>query len=205
MVAVRVYVEGGGDTVAQQKPLREALSRWIQGAIPGATRHPRIIACGGGDAAYKDFCLGMKANPDAFNILLVDSETPVTKGIARWAHVKLRPGDGWDAPPGTGEDNLHFMVATMEAWLCADPDGLARYFGDGFKPSKLPQRKNLEEEPKDDLNQKLQAATAPSRKGPYHKGNHLDLLGHVQPTLVIARCPHAGIFVDTLRTRLGGG
>lgn len=203
MVKVRVYIEGGGDTVAQQAPLRQALSTWIQRAIPEATRRPSVIACGGRRSAYEDFRLGVKANPDALNILLVDSEAPVT-APTRWRHVKQRDGDGWDPPPGTSEDNLHFMAQTMEAWLCADPEALAAYFGQGFRPEKLPQRKDLESEPKADLNDKLKAATTPSRKGTYHKGNHLDLLGHVQPTLVIARCPQAGIFVDTLREHLIG-
>lgn len=205
MVGVRVYVEGGGDTVAQAKPLREALATWIQQAVPEATRQPRVIACGGRGSAFEEFCLGVKANPAAFNILLVDSEAPLAEGAKRWAHVAARQGDGWETPAGIGEDNLHFMAQAMESWLCADPDALERYFGDGFKAAKLPRRKNLEEEPKADLSEKLDAATRPSRRGPYRKGAHLDLLGHTKPALVIARCPHAGVFVDVLRARLAGG
>lgn len=205
MVAVRIYVEGGGDTARQQSPLRQALSTWIQRALPEATRRPTIIACGPRRAAYEDFCRGVRANPDAFNILLVDSEAPLEPGRTRWAHVAARAGDGWTPPPGADDEHLHFMAQTMEAWLCADPDGLSRYFGDGFKPGKLPQRKDLEHEPKDALIDKLRDATEPSSKGAYHKGRHLDLLGQTDPAPVQKRCPHAGIFVTALRERLGGG
>jgi len=31
----------------------------------------------------------------------------------------------------------------MEAWIAADPDAMALYYGQGFRPKSLPQRSNL--------------------------------------------------------------
>lgn len=199
MVAVRVYVEGGGDSRAQRNPLRQAVATWLERALPKG-RRPTVVACGGRREAYEDFARAVLDHPDAFCVLLVDSEEEVTT-LSRWQHVKQRVGDGWDPPPGTDEDNLHFMAQTMEAWICADPEALASYFGHGFAPDRLPQRRDLERVPKPDLNHALAAATRESRRGVYRKGAHLDVLGFVAPDKVIARCALAGTLVAVLRAR----
>ena len=59
---------------------------------------------------------------------------------------------------GISEDSVHLMVQTMEAWIVADPDALAAYYGQGFRASALPSRPNLEEEDKDDILSALQRA-----------------------------------------------
>lgn len=204
MVAVRVYVEGGGDTRAQSSPLREAVSIWIQRAVPEATRRPTIVACGPRRKAFEEFCRAVQDHPDAFCVLLVDSEGAVT-APSKWGHAKERDGDGWDRPSDTSEDNLHFMAQSMEAWLCADSAALGRYFGAGLNAEALPKRANLEEEPRADLNRKLARATSSSQRGEYRKGRDLGLLGSVSPALVQERCGHAVAFVGVLRKKLGGG
>ena len=112
-------------------------------------------------------------------------------------------GRGTAGPPAAcGEDNLHFMAQSMEAWLCSDAGALERYFREGFKAAKLPQRHNLELEPKSDLNEKLAAATRSSRRGSYRKGAHLEVLGFISPLKVVARCPTVAGFVAVLASRL---
>lgn len=201
MVAVHVYVEGGGDTVAQRKPFRVALGQWIEQAVPESRGRVRVTPCGGRTHAYERFCEAIDdVDENAFFILLVDSEEAVTSKT-RWEHVRKRTGDGWTAPPGATEDNLHFMAQVIETWLCADPEGLASYFGDGFKPDKLPRRAKLEDEPKLDVYAKIEAATKPSKRGRYGKGAHPDALTAVRPDAVVSRCPHARVFVDAIRER----
>ena len=132
-------------------------------------------------------------------LLLVDSESAFI-GPSRWHHV--RDQDTWARPPGAEEDSLQFMAQTMEAWLCADGDGLLTYFGPGFDAARLPRRPNLEEEPKGDVAKKLDAASGGSRRGAYHKGRHLDVLAFVSPERVLARCPQASAFLTALKNRV---
>lgn len=196
-----MYVEGGGDTRDQQLRLKTAMRAWIAAALPEGNRRPEVIACGGRQSAYEAYCLALTTHSDDICVLLVDSEAPVVRS-SRWAHVRERRGDGWQAPSGVGEDALHFMSQTMEASICADPDALAAWFGPGFKADKLPARTNLEAEPKADLFRKLANASRPSKRGRYHKGRDLGVLENVAPAHVIARCPHAGAFLSALKERL---
>jgi hypothetical protein len=200
MVALHVYVEGGGDTVAQRKPLRVALGQWIEAAVPEARGRVRVHPGGGRQETYQRFCTAI-ADSDGFCLLLVDSEEAVT-AATRWQHVANREGDCWTCPLGVGEDNLHFMAQTMETWLCADPSALAMYFGQGFNTGKLPKRLDIEGESKPDVNSKLAAASRTSRRGPYDKGKHLDALARISPILVLARCPHAVQFVAAVRAHV---
>lgn len=199
MVGVSVFVEGGGDTDAQRGRLRSALGRWLESALPAEAPRPRVVACGSRNRAFEAFAHALRT-ADRTCLLLVDSESAVRGG--RWAHVHRK--DGWTAPPGVDEQNLHFMAQAMEAWLCADPDALARAFGAGFRPQRLPRRIHLEEEPVAELVKKLRAASATSRRGEYDKGRDIELLGELAPDRVVARCPHARRFLEVLKAALSG-
>jgi hypothetical protein len=50
-----VYVEGGGDTVAQRKPWRVALGKWIEAAVPAAAGKVKVHPCGGRRNAFERF------------------------------------------------------------------------------------------------------------------------------------------------------
>lgn len=201
MVEVRIYVEGGGDSVAQAAPLRRALSDWIARALGPEAMHPKIIACGSRRKAYEHFCEGRRQRPGALCLLLVDSEAPVS-GASRWAHVRQRPGDAWDQPGGVTDEVLHFMVQVMETWLLADSEALGIYFGEGFAPRQLPGHPDLEGLSKDEVYRRLQDATRASRRGSYQKGRDLHLLGLIDPSKVQRRCRHAATFVVELQKAL---
>jgi len=201
MVEVRIYVEGGGDSVAQAAPLRKALSDWIARALGPEAMRPKIIACGSRRRAYEHFCDGRRQWPGALCLLLVDSEAPVSD-TGRWSHVRQRAGDAWKQPDGATDDELHFMAQVMETWLLADPSALMGYFGDGFSASQLPGHPDLENLAKEDVYRRLREATRSSHRGPYEKGRDLHLLGLVDPVLVQRRCRHAGAFVQKLQKSL---
>jgi hypothetical protein len=164
---------------------------------------PRIVACGGRLRAYEFFRTAFEnAAPDAFPILLVDSEAPVIEKNP-WEHVRLRRADGWQRPDGASEDQIHFMVQSMEAWFHADKATLHDYYGQGFRVAALSQRPDVENIPKADLFNGLQRATKDSQKGEYSKGeDSFKILSRIDPDRVRAASPvHAERLFQVLDRR----
>lgn len=74
---IALYVEGGGNSRQTKDKLREGFGEFLTElrALARSKRIGwRIVACGSRNEAYDDFCTAMRQNPDAFNVLLVDSE-----------------------------------------------------------------------------------------------------------------------------------
>lgn len=189
-MSIRIYVEGGGQSNSLKTECRRGFSEFFRKILP-AGKQPRIIACGSRNEALDDFRTALRKHPDEHVVLLVDSEAPVQPNPSVWAHLKQR--DGWDPPAGATEDNTHLMVQCMEAWLLADPDALAEYFGQGFQPSALPKNPHVESIAKQDLYRGLQTATRQTKtKGEYSKGAHsFAVLALVDANKVRRASPHA--------------
>jgi Domain of unknown function (DUF4276) len=143
----------------------------------------------------------LETYPEAFVVLLVDSEAPVTHGP--WVHLKNR-GDNWDSG-GLSDEHCHLMVQTVEAWLIADPDALASYYGQGFQRSALSKRQSVEAIPKAELVPSLDRATQHTQKGRYHKIRHCsDLLSRLNPETVRSRASHCDLLFTTLEAHIRG-
>jgi len=171
--AIRLYIEGGGDSSLTKTKLREGFGDFLA-ELRQIARAKNIgwtpVACGGRDAAYRDFCHALQSHPEAFNVLLVDSEAPVRAG-AFWSYLEQR--DRWKRPPGVDDGQCFLMVQCMETWPVADRDALARFYGQGFLPNALPNTADIEEIDRHVLQKALDRATAGARtKGPYHKTKH---------------------------------
>jgi hypothetical protein len=206
MVEVRIYVEGGGDTNDTLTRCREGFRKFFDKLL-GDCSKPKVIACGGRKKAFDLWQQNLNV-PGVFCILLVDSEEPVQDGKGPWQHLAQRKGDGWSKPPGITDDHCHLIVPCMEAWLIADVQALAAYYNGGFNAKKLPQQRNIEEIPKEDLYKKLADATrATKKKGTYGKGAHsFDLLGLIDPGKVEERSArHMARLAEVLRKKLCKG
>jgi len=129
----------------------------------------RVIPCGGRRWAYDAFADALEQEPDALNILLVDSEDPVAVTVLPWDHVKQREGDKWDRPASAGDTHLQMMVACMEAWFLADPEGLKAHFGGNFDAAKLPPANLAESRTKADIETALRQATRNTKAKQYRK------------------------------------
>lgn len=207
MVKSVIYVEGGGDTGRQRTGCRQAFSTFFKKAgLEG--RMPRVFASGSRREAYEDFRHALeKARDNEFIVLLVDSEGPVDKDSDAWSHLKARPGDKWDKPPGADADNVHLMVQCMEAWFLADKDALTEFFGQEFNQNALPARVEIEDIPKKDIYDGMEKATRHLqtrhlRKRTYHKGRHsFAILAKLDPAKVTEASPHAKRLVRTLLDR----
>lgn len=205
-VEVAIYIEGGGDSTDDRDALRRGMDMFLD-ALKERTRSRawrwKPVFCGGRRAAYEKFMNARKfAGPNDIILLLVDSEAPVT-AATKAGHLKQRQGDGWELD-GVPEDHIHFMAQTQEAWIVADPEALAAYYGKGFHAKSLPTRQNLEEEAKPDVATKLKKATEGTQKGEYQKIDHAsDLLKKIDPAKVRVRCPHAERLFTTVADLIG--
>ncbi len=185
MVAVRLYVEGGGDAKRLRSACRRGFRELFRKAgLEGAV--PRIIASGSRQSAYEDFCIALKQDPDTFALLLVDSEAPVLTDSSAWTHLQKQSGDHWSQPSGAKAGHCHLMVQCMENWFLADRKMLSSYFGQGFNDNALPRRKNIEAISKADVLKGLRDASRFTKtKGSYNKGRHsFDILALVDASLV---------------------
>lgn len=186
---IHIYVEGGGDQNLTLTKCRRGFSQFFQKTMPSNCQ-PKIIACGSRVQAYKRFCTALQQYSDVFCVLLVDSEAPVADNQNSWTHLKQR--DDWDCPFSANNDNAHLMVQCMESWFLADKDTLAEFYGQGFNLNVLPKQFNIENIPKNDVNQRLDAATRHTKtKGKYHKTRHgFDLLALIAPHKVRQASEH---------------
>ena len=198
MTQIALYVEGGGDTAEQKAELRRGFDGLLE-SVKSKARAKRLgwklVCSGGGQAAYEAFINAMSTNPDAINVLLVDSEAPVAHETGnadhdartRAAHLATR--HGWDLA-STIPERVHLMVQCMEAWIIADPETLAAFYGQDFLRNAVPVRLNLEDEPKLDVYATLTRATRNTQKGEYGKIRHASqLLQRIDPARVAQRCP----------------
>ncbi len=192
MKSIAIYIEGGGPTSATRDPFRRGISTFLEPIVAETRKHNirwRPIICGGRREAYDKFCDALLKEPDVFNVLLVDSEEPVAIAQSPWTHLRNRPGDGWTQPPGAEDARCQMMVACMEAWFLADPEGLRKHYGGNFDRAKLPPPDQAETRTKDDIDEALKKATQNTKAREYRKiRDGAKLLQKVDPAIVRTHC-----------------
>jgi hypothetical protein len=194
---VKLYVEGGGDYAELHSACREGFRKFLEKA--GIDRMPRIVSCGGRQAAYDHFKTSCKLGETS--LLLIDSEDCVITE-SPWSHLLNRAGDGFTKPENATDDHCHLMVVCMESWFLADKDALRRFFGQDFKENNLSKNTNTESVSKEDIFKGMQKATNDCKtKAPYGKGEHsFKILREIDPKKVKGASPWAKRFLNTLDT-----
>lgn len=158
MGEIRIYVEGGGRGKETKAAMRRGFGGFLSQLRDSARERNirwNIIACGPRNAAIDNFFIAIRSHAQAFNLLLVDAEAPVTS--APWKHLERH---GENAP----DEQCHLMVQMMEAWFVADCDALANFYGSGFRAGALPTGRNVELIEKDRLESALLMPRATHKK-----------------------------------------
>ena len=194
-MTVKLYVEGGGDSKVLRSQCRKGFRTFFEKAGL-AGKMPSVVACGSRGEAYRDFKTAHGHSQSA--MLLVDAEGPVTTP-GPWQHLKVR--DGWDRPASASDDQCHLMVQVMESWFLADPDALASFYGQGFRPQSLSKNPNIEQVSKQDVLDGLGTAARETTKGRYDKGrDSYEILGRVDPSKVTNASPYADRLIRAFST-----
>lgn len=167
---IRIYCEGGGSNNSTKDLLRKGMNGFLRD-LRNIARSNRVrwdlIACGSRESTYEDFVMALKTFPGAFNVLLVDSDSPVDP--PSWGH--LRQNNGWELAE-EHDSQCHLMAQAMEAWLIADVETLRTYYGPDFNVNPIPRNTNVEQIDKNQLARALNNATRKTQKGEYDKIKH---------------------------------
>jgi hypothetical protein len=198
---VRIYVEGGGDNKDTKAAIRRGFGTFLQELREQARlkrKRWNIIACGSRQQTYENFMLAQRTHPEAFNVLLVDSEVPVSS--SPWEHLATR--DGWETACLLDE-RYHLMVQIMESWFIADVESLKNFYGNGFNTKAIPKRREVEQIEKERLFSALASASRNTQKGEYQKIRHAaKLLESINPAIVKQVAPHCERLFSILRKKL---
>ncbi|EKD08279.1 DUF4276 family protein [Limnospira fusiformis KN01] len=168
---IRIYIEGGGDSKNTKARLRSSFNQCFRDLVKKVRVRRikwNIIICGSRNNAYECFTKALVDHPNCCNILLVDSEAPVTNNNP-WQHLRNR--DHWNDAQ-VSDRYCHLMVQAMEAWFIADIDALIKFYGNGFRKNLIPENSNVEIIAKDRLPTILNEATRHTQKGKYQKIAH---------------------------------
>lgn len=213
MVEIRIYVEGGGNSETTRAKLRSGFNTFLASLRTIANTHGikkwQVVASGSRREAYDDFCAALKSHPDAFVVLLVDSEDPLPQTCSdpkkrNWEHLKKRQGDQWDCPVSIDDSQCFLMIQSMETWLVADRAALKKFYGQHFNDKALPANTNLESVAKVTIAEKLKQATSKTQKGEYHKTKHaFDILAVVDVAVVRKAVPSCDRLFTELESRIG--
>ena len=158
-----------------------------------------VVACGSRRSVFDAFGIALKQHHDAFNVLLVDGEGPVT--LSPWEHLQAR--DHWSIQ-GIPDNHCHLMVQIMEAWIIADLETLSRFYGQRFNAYSIPGQDDVESISKADLERALIQATRNTQKGEYHKIRHgPKIFALVDVNKIRNRARHCNRMFTTLSNKIG--
>lgn len=198
---IKIYVEGGGDSRDGKAQLRQGFDVLFQHQKEAARKRRlglNFVMCGGREATCDAFLNAACQSRDSMVGLLVDAEGPLKNRTNEGRVEHLVQRDRWELKSVDCE-RVHLMVQCMEAWLVADPEAVAGFYGKDFLPSALPTRRDLEDEPKQSLYDGLRRATQHTQKGEYGKVKHASaLLGRIAVERVSMRCHCFGAFTEWL-------
>jgi len=173
---IRIYFEGN-------KALRSGFEIFFSELkVAAREAHSTIELIAARDGPH-DYRKARRSHPQAWNILLQDSEGPLSTQRA---------------------NDVFWMVELMEAWFLADGAALARYYSDGFLSNAIGDTADVEQVSKAQVLDRLNRATRNTSMGQYHKIKHAPyLLEKLDSDRVRLRSEHCRQLFESVIAKLG--
>jgi Domain of unknown function (DUF4276) len=186
---LRIYFEGDN----QLKPGFHGFMKEIKDAAGKKRCRFQLVEAKG--KPVQDFRDALKTHPDAWNVLLLDSEGPIDGSLADLCRSKkLDP---------KLQDSVFWMVQVMESWFLADVAALKEYYSNGFQENAVKGNPEVEKILKTDVYSKLKRATKNVKRGEYDKTKHAPaLLASIDVSLVRAAAPNCARMFRIILERL---
>ena len=174
---LRIYFEGDN----QLRPGFHGFLREIKDAAGRQRCRFQLVEAKG--TPVQDFRDALSTHPDAWNVLMLDSDGPIDGSLADLCRSKkLDP---------KLQDSVFWMVQVMESWFLADIAALKAYYGDSFQENAVKGNPEVEKILKTDVYSKLKRATKNAKPGEYHKTKHAPaLLAAIDVNLVRSAAPN---------------
>jgi len=187
---IRIYFEGN-------KTLKGGFDVFFSDLKAAAREAGSTIELVAARDGPKDYRKATRSHPQAWNILLKDSEQAIPE-----RSIDLCARHGIDPQL---MDRVFWMVELMEAWFLADRDAIAGYYGAGFLPNVIRDTADVERVPKAEVMDRLKRATRNTTKGQYHKVKHAPyLLERLDNQRVQARSEHCRLLFSSVLAKLAG-
>jgi Domain of unknown function (DUF4276) len=182
-----IYLEGGGDSRDLQTRCQKGFRKLLE-QCGFVGRMPKLVACGGRNAAFDNFKTALtNARKGDFVALWIDSEDPMADIEDAWGHLKSR--DDWNKPENATNDQVLLMTTCMETWIVADRATLADHYGTHLQESALPPLQNLEARSRHAIQDALTRATR-NCSNKYTKGKRsFEVLGLLDPATLSQYLP----------------
>jgi len=201
---IRLYIEGDkkesgkGNFISLRQGFSEFFSKWAEREKLKIKFDNNVLGSRGD--AVNIFLKFVKLYPKELILLLIDTERE--KDINKNAKLFLQEDFPNSDFKNIKEWQCHFMAQAMESWFVADKEKLAACYDNKFNDKKLPQHKEVEKIPKNDVIEKLKTATKDTSngKGKYDKGKGAGIiLGEIRPHKVIDAAPHCKKLFDSIK------
>lgn len=194
-----IYIEG--DTKQKGKgnaiTLRQGFREFFKELAEKIKIPIDLKLVGARELTIKIFLAEQEYNPQSFSVLLVDSEGEIGENETPKMFLQ-KVSDKFDFK-NIKDEQCHLMVQLMESWFLADKEKLAEFYGKNFNAKALPQNKNVEQIPKNDVITGLKNATRNTSKKEYGKGSHSgEILQKIDSRKIGESAPHCEKLFDTI-------